>query len=807
MFLKPVLSTGYDVIRSIHLVIFSLWALSLIVLQKKQNSFRVSTIDIFLLITSLYVVIHFFCFSPTTIYDTRAWLYLANIFCFFILKTILKGTTRNEIIHFILLLILLNGTFQCILALLQYSNVISYSYRGFKLLGSFSTPNHLASYASISFLISLWFLFNINKASKTKIVTLIILMVLYTTIIILSQSRSNWLALGLGTILFLIISNKTKGNKLIYFKKNKVFTFVVIPLFFLCLSFSYYLSPDSVKGRLFVSKITINEILKQPLKGHGILSFAGSYNKTKANYFISDNRSWEEIKNATYEFSPFNDYLLVSFELGVLITLIVIFLIAYTIYKTSLDKYSSIMLVIFSFLAIVALFSSTLQNPFLSLILFFSFSSLIDKSKIYEIKNRSLVKCFHAIIIGISISFIFLPYKKALNTAEFYSYLKKDTIISPNEFLEKSKTLKTNEYQYYYNGKTLFEKGFKKDAIKMLEKGFELTSAPKIGRILARYYEKEGNLKQAEEIYSLNVVIEPYRYEAKTDLINLFKNSNQYQKLIDLSKEIIKMPVKVSSKKIKTYKAKAKADLAPYSKMLKNAKKYGSEGLSGLFEIKSKLLKKTLSYKVYLPPSQFLLKKLPTVYINDGFNYIKAGKVPELLDSLIINKKIEPIAVVFLEPKDLSDNNKNIRNELFWCNPNFAEFFKKELIPVVEKRFPLSKDKNDRTILGLSFGGLAAAYLAKKSKLFKNVAMQSPAFKGCMDIYPYYSKTKKDDTNIFLSYGTKNDTQKQDEPMIKILNKKGYNLCVEKIEGGGHTWKVWLPQLPKIFKHFYGISN
>ncbi len=805
MLLKPVLGIDYDVIKSVHLIIFSLWALSLIILQKTPNSFQISAIDIFVLIISIYVINHFFYFSPTTIYDSRAWLYLANIFCFFILKTILKGTTRNDIIYFVLILILLNGTFQCILALLQYFDVISYSYRGFQLLGTFSTPNHLASYASVSFLISLWLLLNLKKTSKTKIVVLINLMALYITAIILSQSRSNWLALGLSVILLLILFSKINRTAITYFKKYRRLIFLAISLTFILLPLTYFLKPDSVKGRLLVSEITVNEILKTPLKGHGILSFAGNYNKAKAQYFISERRPWEEIKNANYEFSPLNDYLLIGFELGIPMLLMVILLIIYVINKTPLDKYSSITLVIFFLLSVVALFTSILQNPFLSLVLFFSFSTFIDKSKIYKIRKGFLIKGFYSIIISLSVLFIFLSYKKGLNTANFYNYSKKDTITSSTEFLKKSNVLKTNKYQYYYNGKTLFEKGFEDDAIEMLEEGFTMTAAPKIGRMLAKYHEEKGNLNRAEEIYSLNAAIEPYRYEAKIDLINLFKNSNQYQKLIDLSKEIIELPIKIPSEKIKTYKAKAISDSVSYSKMLKSSKQYGSEGLSGFFNIGSKHLKKKLSYRVYLPPVKFIVEKLPAVYINDGFNYMKAGKVPELLDSLIINKKIEPIAAIFLEPRDLNDDNKNIRNELFWCNSNFEEFFRKELIPTVEKRFPVSK--NNRTILGVSFGGLAAAYLAKKSNLFKNVAMQSPAFKGCKNIYAYYAKTKKDDTNMFLSYGTKNDTQIQDEAMIKILNKKGYDLCVEKIDGGGHTWKVWVPQLPKIFKHFYGTSN
>jgi len=43
--------------------------------------------------------------------------------------------------------------------------------------------------------------------------------------------------------------------------------------------------------------------------------------------------------------------------------------------------------------------------------------------------------------------------------------------------------------------------------------------------------------------------------------------------------------------------------------------------------------------------------------------------------------------------------------------------------------------------------------------------------------------------------------------MISILQQKGYQLKVDKIEGGNHTWEVWRPQLPTIFNYFYGLKS
>lgn len=58
--------------------------------------------------------------------------------------------------------------------------------------------------------------------------------------------------------------------------------------------------------------------------------------------------------------------------------------------------------------------------------------------------------------------------------------------------------------------------------------------------------------------------------------------------------------------------------------------------------------------------------------------------------------------------------------------PRFAAFFASELIPLIEKRFPASKD--DRTIIGHSYGGLFGAYLLlTKPELFQRYILVSPS--------------------------------------------------------------------------------
>ncbi|WP_170179858.1 alpha/beta hydrolase [Flavivirga rizhaonensis] len=201
----------------------------------------------------------------------------------------------------------------------------------------------------------------------------------------------------------------------------------------------------------------------------------------------------------------------------------------------------------------------------------------------------------------------------------------------------------------------------------------------------------------------------------------------------------------------------------------------------------SNILNKILPYKVYLPPIDKINNNLPVIYINDGYNYINKGRLVDIIDSLIISKQIKPVVAIFLEPRNKKEKWKNIREELFLCNPSFVDFFTNEFISKMEQQYPINK--NNRTIMGVSFGGLAVFYLADKAPdSFKNIVMQSPAFHPCPDIYESYTVKSKKNLKMYLSYGTGKDTEKQDIPMVEILRDKGYNLKVERVINGNHEW-------------------
>lgn len=805
---SPLFGFSYKYSDIIFTLILSFWGIfKLFFSGLKINN--LSFFDLSLLLFVGYILFHFYLYSYTSIFYTKLWTYVGYYIVFYLFRWSLKSNNTSKKIHFVLLFILSNCFIQAIVGIFQRFGYFTVSHDFFTFLGSFTSPNFIGSYLGIGFVILIWYL-AIHKV-KTKVFFILGILggILLGTAIILSNSRSTWIAISIALFVLFITSAKN-WNQIIKIPLLKK-TMLLCSIFIVCLVASkllYNLKPDSANGRAFIFKIATQEIVKKPLIGHGLFSFAGGYNDAKVNYFTSENRSWDEIKIGSYVYTAFNDYVLVAYELGIPVLLFLIVIGLLVIFKTKITSETRIGLAIVLYLFVWGFFSSPTSNITLMTIGIFGFAILVNTVdfKIYKFRAPlNLTKITTVLLLMIGSFSIYLSVRKITSINMFnhhYSGPSQKTI-SKDDLIELSKLIDDNRYSDFKIGSLLYAKRHKQEGYAFMEKGYKKTSAPKIGIRLAQYYIRDGNYKRAKEIYNFNTHVEPYRYEARIHLLNLLKKINRHDEIIKISKEIVEFPVKLPSKTIDTYKKDAAKNIEYYTRK-KNTYNTLKGSVSSIQIIESNLLDKKLQYKVYFPPLAKINKNLPVIYFNDGYRYINKGGALTILDSLIHKKIINPVVAVFLEPRDGYKKWATIRNELFLCNSKFVDFFTKEFIPAIENKYPVSKIRNDRTIVGYSFGGLAAAYLADQATgHFKNIAMQSPAFHPCQSIYDSFSEKPKKDLNIYISYGTGDDTEKQDLPMIEILENKGYPLKIKRVENGDHNWRVWKEQLDDIFIHFY----
>lgn len=236
---------------------------------------------------------------------------------------------------------------------------------------------------------------------------------------------------------------------------------------------------------------------------------------------------------------------------------------------------------------------------------------------------------------------------------------------------------------------------------------------------------------------------------------------------------------------------------------------FADEGkLSDNQRISSKNLGYELQYRVYKPAGASADDKLPTLYVTDGQGYLAQGGFKAVLDTAISNGEIEPVLVVFLDSRNPDKLEEDRRHSQFMCNSRFAEFFARELIPAISKQQPVSQSRDDRVILGVSFGGLnSACFGLMLSSGFSGIAMQSPASGDHLEVVrELYEEREPLPLRIFLSVGSRNDNTGAVKRFKKTLERKGYDLTYIKVTGE-HNWENWSPLLDDVLITFFAKSE
>jgi enterochelin esterase-like enzyme len=223
--------------------------------------------------------------------------------------------------------------------------------------------------------------------------------------------------------------------------------------------------------------------------------------------------------------------------------------------------------------------------------------------------------------------------------------------------------------------------------------------------------------------------------------------------------------------------------------------------------ISSAVLGYDLQYRVYLPEGYDSRADLPVLYLTDGQNYLGRGYMQRVLDNTISQGDIEPIVAVFVDARDPDNLKDNRRNSQFFCNKDYLTFYVNELIPEIEKKYPVAASREDRAIMGLSFGGLnAACFGLLGNGTFSKLGMQSPANHAVPNLLKAYEEMPKLPLKIFLSTGKPDDNTKANRRFHTILQDKGYELKYIEVSEG-HNWDNWRPLLDDLLTYFYAKTD
>lgn len=116
---------------------------------------------------------------------------------------------------------------------------------------------------------------------------------------------------------------------------------------------------------------------------------------------------------------------------------------------------------------------------------------------------------------------------------------------------------------------------------------------------------------------------------------------------------------------------------------------------------------------VYTPPGFSKKTKYPVLYLlhgigGDEFEWLHGGHPEVILDNLYAKGKLTPMIVVLPNGRAMKDDRPTgniMAKDKVEAFATFEKDLLNDLIPYVEKHFPVFKDANHRAIAGLSMGG------------------------------------------------------------------------------------------------------
>jgi enterochelin esterase-like enzyme len=206
---------------------------------------------------------------------------------------------------------------------------------------------------------------------------------------------------------------------------------------------------------------------------------------------------------------------------------------------------------------------------------------------------------------------------------------------------------------------------------------------------------------------------------------------------------------------------------------------------------------------VYLPPGYHAGKaKYPVLYLvhgagDTGISWVMAGSANLILDSLIAEKKAQPMIVV------MPFNGSNAPapaggRGAGGGNTQFEDYMLKELIPFVDANYRVAPGRQNRAMAGLSAGGAATYNIAfKHTELFSSLGLFSAAGGGGADFATKYPQLVADPKGtsaklpvIWIGCGT-TDPLDQGAKALDAELTKAQIKHIYKDRDGGHVWPVW----------------
>ncbi len=218
-------------------------------------------------------------------------------------------------------------------------------------------------------------------------------------------------------------------------------------------------------------------------------------------------------------------------------------------------------------------------------------------------------------------------------------------------------------------------------------------------------------------------------------------------------------------------------------------------------EFFSEIFSDTRTMEIYLPNEHQEHKRYPLLICLDGEDYCSYSGMRTVLDNLMGANEMLPTIVVFINATD--------RNREFAANPLYAQFLSTEVLKHIEGRYNIHKSPDQRAIMGVGLGAIAALYTTwRHPHVFEKVLLQSGRFlftdigdhglgddwSPMVNFVNSIRETPVLPKSIYLSCGVFDEMIYYNRTMAHIWEREPVHFRYVESKDG-HNWLAWRDRL------------
>ena len=178
----------------------------------------------------------------------------------------------------------------------------------------------------------------------------------------------------------------------------------------------------------------------------------------------------------------------------------------------------------------------------------------------------------------------------------------------------------------------------------------------------------------------------------------------------------------------------------------------------------------------------------PLLLVYDGRDYLRQGSLLTILDNLIHQGRIRPLAVALLA------NGGPLRYIEYNCSDATLDLVYNRLLPFARQHLDLhdiNANPGAFGVMGASLGGLMAMYTAlRMPQIFGNVLSQSGAFYPRSVLLDLVKMQERLPLDIWMDVGRLEWLLGMNESFRELLDSHGYPVTY-RVYSGGHNYTAW----------------